>query len=148
MGWYDQQSLCRDAPGLGELMHACLRHACALRFTRLVLLCILAHRNKKIDFVFMVYSHKEDERAELRKLRNWKLKTEDWCRKEPRACSYNKWRRLPTGNACSKWFSLWKQVREYDLFRRMKKWEADRGKSVINDFSPLRFSAIMETKKT
>ena len=24
---------CRDAPGLGELMHACLRHACALRCT-------------------------------------------------------------------------------------------------------------------
>ena len=53
-------------------MHVCLCHACTLRFTRLVVLCIPAHRNKKTDFVFMVYLHKEDERAELRK-----LKTED-----------------------------------------------------------------------
>ena len=79
-----------------------------------------------------------------------KLKTEDWCRKEPRACSYNlkNGEGCLRGSACSKWFSLWKQVREYDLCRRMKKWEADRGKSVINDFSLLRFSAIMYTKKT
>ena len=66
----------------------------------------------------MFYLQKEDERAELKK-----LKTEDWkrYRKEPRACSYNtNGEGCLSGSACSKWFSLWKQVREYDLFRLNK----------------------------
>ena len=39
-----------------------------------IMMYYCAYRNKKTDFMAVVYLHKEDERAELRKLRteNWK----------------------------------------------------------------------------